>query len=33
MRGFKNHLKVLQHVYLASFLQGRDGVCDLRKVV
>ena len=33
MRGFKNRRKVLQHVYLASFLQGRDGVCDLRKVV
>ena len=33
MRGFKSRRKVLTHAYLASFLHGRDGVCDLRDVV
>ena len=25
--------KVLTHAYLASFLRGTDGLCDLRKVI
>jgi transposase-like protein len=33
MRGFKSPRKVLTHAYLASFLRGRDGVCDLREVI
>jgi hypothetical protein len=33
MRGFKAMHKVLAHPYLASFLRGEDGVCDLRKVI
>lgn len=33
MRGFKSQAKVLAHPYLASFVRGEQGVCDLRKVV
>lgn len=33
MRGFKAMHKVLAHPYLASFLRGQDGVCDLRKAI
>lgn len=33
MRGFKSQRKVLAHPYLASFLRGHSGVCDLRKVI
>jgi transposase-like protein len=33
MRGFKNRQKVVQHAYLASFLRGADGACDLREVI
>ena len=33
MRGFKAKHKVLAHPYLASFLRGEDGLCDLRKVI
>ncbi|HUU20993.1 MAG TPA: hypothetical protein VM389_00525, partial [Phycisphaerae bacterium] len=33
MRGFKAMHKVLAHPYLASFLRGEDGLCDLRKVI
>jgi hypothetical protein len=33
MRGFKSPRKVLTHAYLASFLRGRDGVCDLRQIL
>lgn len=33
MRGFKSQRKVLDHAYLSSFLQGEEGVCDLRKVI
>ena len=33
MRGFKAKHKVLAHPYLASFLRGQDGLCDLRKVI
>ena len=33
MRGFKGWHKVLSHCYLAEYLRGADGVCDLRKVV
>ena len=33
MRGFKSRRKVLSHAYLASFLRGRQGICDLRKVI
>jgi hypothetical protein len=32
-RGFKSMPKVLAHPFLSSFLRGRDGVCDLRKVI
>jgi hypothetical protein len=32
-RGFKAMHKVLAHPYLASFLRGENGVCDLRKVI
>jgi len=33
MRGFKSEKKVLAHPYLASFLRGQDGICDLQKVI
>lgn len=33
MRGFKATAKVLAHPYLASFLRGEEGTCDLRKVI
>jgi len=33
MRGFKSRRKVLTHAYLASFLRGTHGLCDLRKVI
>ena len=33
MRGFKSQAKVLSHPYLASFVRGEGGICDLRKVV
>ena len=33
MRGFKSQQKVLAHPYLASFLRGEAGICDLRKVI
>ena len=33
MRGFKSERKVIAHPYLASFLRGEDGICDLRKVI
>lgn len=33
MRGFKSPKKVLAHPYLAGFLRGEDGLCDLRKVI
>jgi hypothetical protein len=33
MRGFKSRRKVLTHAYLASFLRGQGGICDLRKVI
>jgi len=33
MRGFKVKAKVLAHPYLASFLRGSDGLCDLRQVI
>jgi len=33
MRGFKAVHKVLAHPYLAFFLRGSAGVCDLRKVI
>lgn len=33
MRGFKAMHKMVAHPYLASFLRGQDGTCDLRKVV
>lgn len=32
MRGFKSQRKVLDHIYLSSFLRGDEGICDLRKV-
>ena len=32
MRGFKAMPKVLAHPYLAFYLRGTAGVCDLRKV-
>ena len=32
-RGFKSKAKVLAHPYLASFLRGSNGLCDLRKVI
>ena len=32
-RGLKNDDKVLGHCYLSEYLRGRDGVCNLRKVV
>jgi transposase-like protein len=33
MRGFKSRDKALAHPYLSQFLQGTDGVCDLRQVI
>ena len=33
MWGFKSRRKVLTHAYLASFLRGQGGLCDLRKVI
>jgi len=33
MRGFKSPNKALAHPYLAQFLRGTDGLCDLRQVV
>jgi transposase-like protein len=33
MRGFKALHKAVAHPYLASFLRGQDGVCDLRKII
>jgi len=33
MRGFKSDAKVLAHPYLASFLRGQEGICDLQKVI
>jgi hypothetical protein len=33
MRGFKSDRKVLAHPYLASFLRGQGGTCDLQKVI
>jgi len=33
MRGFKSWDKALAHPYLAQFLRGTEGVCDLRKVI
>ena len=33
MRGFKSDRKALAHAYLASYLRGEDGVCDLTRIV
>jgi hypothetical protein len=33
MRGFKSMRKVLAHPYLAFYLRGRAGTCDLRKII
>jgi len=33
MRGFKAQAKVLAHPYPAGVLRGRDGACDLRKII
>jgi transposase-like protein len=33
MRGFKSWLKAVNHCYLSEYLRGREGVCDLRKVI
>jgi hypothetical protein len=33
MRGFKSQRKVLAHPYLASFLRGQEGICELRSVI
>lgn len=33
MRGFKARHKVLTHPYLANFLRGTDGRCDMRKLI
>jgi transposase-like protein len=33
MRGFKSRDKALAHPYLAQFLRGADGLCDLRQVI
>jgi hypothetical protein len=33
MRGFKSRPKAVNHCYLSEYLRGRDGVCDLRKVI
>ena len=33
MRGFKSDAKALDHPYLANFLRGDQGLCDLRQVL
>jgi hypothetical protein len=33
MRGFKSCTKAVNHCYLSEYLRGRDGICDLRKVI
>jgi hypothetical protein len=33
MRGFKSWPKAVNHCYLSEYLRGRNGVCDLRKVI
>ena len=33
MRGFKSWPKALNHCYLSEYLRGKDGLCDLRKVI
>jgi hypothetical protein len=33
MRGFKSWAKAVNHCYLSEYMRGRDGVCDLRKVI
>ena len=33
MRGFKSWPKAVNHCYLSEYLRGRDGICDLRKVI
>jgi len=33
MRGFKAEAEVLDHPYLATFLRGSEGLCDLRQIV
>ena len=33
MRGFKAMHKVIGHPYLAFYLRGQEGICDLRKVI
>jgi hypothetical protein len=33
MRGFKSRAKNLAHPYLASYLRGQEGICDLRKII
>jgi len=33
LRGFESWDKALSHPYLSVYLQGDDGMCDLRKVV
>jgi len=33
MRGFKAEAKLLAHPYLATFLRGNEGLCDLRQIV
>jgi transposase-like protein len=33
MRGFKSQQKALCHPYLAQFLRGAEGLCDLRRVI
>jgi hypothetical protein len=32
-RGMKSTTKILDHCYLAEYLRGTDGLCDLRKVI
>jgi hypothetical protein len=33
MRGFKSWPKAVNHCYLSEYLRGRDGICDLRRVI
>ena len=33
MRGFKSDRKALAHPYLANYLRGDHGVCDLTRIV
>jgi len=33
MRGFKSLAKATAHPYLASYLRGQEGICDLRKII